>query len=487
MSKKLANYKNTKATNPTRRSYSAKSWTPDIDADLKALMDSQDKPSDDLVIASTEDLQEADGPLVRLVNSVIHEAIERKASDIHIEPFEEIVRIRFRIDGVLHEVQKVPTKLASAIVSRIKIMANLDICERRIPQDGVIRYRKDDTGGDLRVSTLPSTHGENVVMRVLGCTNLNNDLSNLGMVASQLKIFRDAIRKPNGLVLVTGPTGSGKTTTLYGALNELNDISVSVFTAEDPVEGTLPGVTQCQVNNAVGYTFSAMLRSFLRQDPDVILVGEIRDLETAEIAIKASLTGHLVLSTLHTNCSVSTIQRLLNIGIAPYLITSALNCIVAQRLVRRICPHCKAKREASSSMLDSLGLSSLSLKGIELAFGKGCEACHGSGFLGRAAVYEILVLNDELRTLILKGASKAQLKHAARLQGLTTLRDSGLQLVKQGVTTIEEVLGRTAEDEEFNEEHENVKASSQGVKGKTEEDYLSSVPAEELEGPLSLQ
>ncbi|MDC0357571.1 GspE/PulE family protein [Oligoflexia bacterium] len=429
-------------------------WKPSIEEDLKDLIADHEKQEDDQAVEVDEALQGADAPLVRLVNSIIHEAIKREASDIHIEPFENLIRIRFRVDGVLHEVQQVPHKLGSALVSRIKIMADLDICERRIPQDGVIRFRMQDAGGDLRVSTLPSTYGENIVMRVLGTTNLNNDLAKLGIPSSQIKIFRNAISKPNGLVLVTGPTGSGKTTTLYAALNELNDISVGVFTAEDPVEGTLPGVTQCQVNNAVGFTFSAMLRSFLRQDPDVILVGEIRDRETAEIAIKASLTGHLVLSTLHTNCSISTIQRLINIGVPAYLITSSINCIVAQRLVRRICEHCKEQRPVSDEMLDSLGLSPATLKGSTVCYGRGCDQCHGSGFLGRVPVYEILVLTDELRGLILKGAAKSQLKHVARLQGLRTLRDSGLQLVKQGVTTIEEVLGRTAEDDEYEEQND---------------------------------
>ena len=426
-----------------------KNWTPDIEKDLKQVI--ADQETDAGPIKAVEDdtaMLGVDAPLVRLVNSLIHEAVKRDCSDIHIEPFETFLRVRFRIDGVLEEIQKIPFKLTPAIVSRIKILAGLDICEKRIPQDGVINFRMEESGADLRVSTLPSAFGEKVVMRVLGTTNLNNDLSKLGIPDHQLKPLRKHIHNPNGLVLVTGPTGSGKTTTLYAGLNELNDITRSVFTAEDPVEGNLPGVTQCQVNNGVGFTFSSILRSFLRQDPDVILVGEIRDQETAEIAIKASLTGHLVLSTLHTNCSSSTIQRMIDIGIAPYLITSSVNCIVAQRLVRRICDDCKEETPVSKEMLDSLGLDANTLDTTHIYRGTGCENCHGTGFKGRAPVYEVLEMNDELRRLILRGGSKIEVKRLARAFGMHTLRESGLALAKQGLTTIEEVLGRTQEDEE---------------------------------------
>ncbi|MCB0318796.1 MAG: type II/IV secretion system protein, partial [Bdellovibrionales bacterium] len=393
--------------------------------------------------------------------------------------FETFLRVRFRIDGALEEIQKIPYKLTPAIVSRIKILAGLDICEKRIPQDGVINFRMEESGADLRVSTLPSAFGEKVVMRVLGTTNLNNDLSKLGIPDHQLKPLRKNIHSPNGLVLVTGPTGSGKTTTLYAGLNELNDISRSVFTAEDPVEGNLPGVTQCQVNNAVGFTFSSILRSFLRQDPDVILVGEIRDQETAEIAIKASLTGHLVLSTLHTNCSSSTIQRLIDIGIAPYLITSSVNCIVAQRLVRRICDSCKEETPVSSEMFTSLGLEDGALDTNVIYRGKGCDSCHGTGFKGRAPVYELLEMNDELRRLVLKGGSKIEVKRLARAYGMQTLRESGLALVKEGLTTIEEVLGRTQEDEEGRLPLEIVKEQlGLGFAGVTEESNESPKPTE---------
>ncbi len=433
------------ATRPGRTA----AWQPSIEDDLKKVIadHGEDDRKDANGLTESERI-ETDAPLVRLVNSIIHEAVKQNVSDIHIEPFEGLLRVRFRIDGVLEEIQKIPFKLAPAISSRIKIMADLDICEKRIPQDGVINFRAGDLGADLRVSTLPSVFGEKIVMRVLGTTNLNNDLSKLGFPADQLKMIRKAIRQPTGLVLVTGPTGSGKTTTLYASLNELNDISVSVFTAEDPVEGNLPGVTQCQVNTAVGYTFSSVLRALLRQDPDVILVGEIRDQETAEIAIKASLTGHLVLSTLHTNCSVSTIQRLVDIGVKPYLITSSVNCIVAQRLVRRICEDCKEKRPVSREMLESLDLDPALFPEGEVYHGKGCKSCHNSGFRGRAPVYEVLVLNDDIRRMILKGGSKSEIKALARKHGLRTLRESGLNLVREGLTTIEEVLGRTAEDDD---------------------------------------
>ena len=391
---------------------------------------------------------ETDAPLVRLVNSIISEAIKRNASDVHIEPFENLLRVRLRIDGHLLEIQKLPFKIAPAIISRLKVMANMDICERRLPQDGCIRFKINGAAADVRISTLPSVFGEKVVMRVLGATNLNNDLSKIGIPDDQLVTLRAAIAKPNGLILVTGPTGSGKTTTLYAALNEVNDISVSVFTAEDPVEGTLMGVTQSQVNASVGFTFASILRSLLRQDPDVILVGEIRDQETAEICIKASLTGHLVLSTLHTNCAVSTVGRLIDIGLAPYLLTTSINCIVAQRLARKVCADCKETRPIPEEILENLGSAGQVLKGANLAHGKGCPNCHGTGFRGRTPVYEILEFNDEVRRMILKSSSKDEIKQAARRSGMITLREAGLRLVREGITTLEEILGITAEDDE---------------------------------------
>jgi len=392
---------------------------------------------------------ETDAPLIRLVNSLISEAVKRNASDIHIEPFENLLRVRFRIDGHLHEIQKLPFKLAPCIVARLKVMASLDICEKRMPQDGLIRFKVNGVSADVRLSSLPSVFGEKIVMRVLGTTNLNNDLSKIGIPDDQLAIIRRAISKPDGLVLVTGPTGSGKTTTLYAALNELNDISVSVFTAEDPVEGTIMGVTQSQANNSVGFTFASILRSLLRQDPDVILVGEIRDQETAEICIKASLTGHMVLSTLHTNCAVSTISRLVDIGIAPYLITSSVNCIVAQRLARRVCPKCKETQPIPEEMLATLGSAARFLEGGMLAHGKGCPDCGGTGYKGRVPIYEMLEMSEELKRYILRGASKSEMKQVARKTGMITLREAGLRMVKEGLTTLEEILGLTNEDEAY--------------------------------------
>lgn len=419
-----------------------------IEASLRQLLSDQEASDASKKNDAQEDLTaDVDGPLVRLVNSLLTGAVSQNASDIHIEPFEGLLRVRYRIDGVLREIQKIPHKLTSAIASRLKIMADLDICEKRIPQDGSFKFRSSTTEADFRISTLPSVFGEKIVMRVMGTTNVNNDLSKLNIPAPQLKLLRDAIIKPDGLVLVTGPTGSGKTTTLYAALNELNEISVSVFTAEDPVEGTLQGVTQCQANAAIGYTFSSILRSLLRQDPDVILVGEIRDQETAEISIKAALTGHLVLSTLHTNCAISTISRLLNMGIAPYLITSSVTCIVAQRLVRKICADCREEMPTPPELIEKFGVHAAAC-GKTLWYGKGCPACHNSGFKGRVPLYEVLALSDEVRRLILAGASKSDIKRVARIQGMTTLRESGIALVAAGVTTLDEVLGATNEDDE---------------------------------------
>ncbi len=417
---------------------------------LKQVLEQQDQLADQNEADQQEDAAtEADAPLVRLVNSLLAEAVRVNCSDIHIEPFENMLRVRFRVDGVLREIQKIPHKLLNAIVSRLKIMAELDICEKRIPQDGSFKFKGKDTEAEFRISTLPSAFGEKIVMRMMGGANVNNDLSKLGIPDNQLKQIREAVTKPDGLVLVTGPTGSGKTTTLYAALNELNEISVSVFTAEDPVEGTLPGVTQCQVNSGVGYTFASILRSLLRQDPDIILVGEIRDQETAEISIKAALTGHLVLSTLHTNCAVSTISRLVNMGIAPYLITSSVNCVVAQRLVRRVCTECKQEVDVPLEVIERLGASGELLKGRKIWHGKGCPSCFNSGYKGRAPIYEVLMMSDELRRLILAGASREELRNVARQQGMITLREAGLKLVEQGITSLEEVMGGTNEDSEI--------------------------------------
>lgn len=338
--------------------------------------------------------------------------------------------------------------------------SSLDICERRVPQDGSFKLNFNGVQAEFRMSTLPSAFGEKIVLRVMSSAAVNNDLSKLGIPETQLRMLRDSITRPDGLVLVTGPTGSGKTTTLYAALNELNDISVSVFTAEDPIEGTLQGVTQCQVNPSVGYSFASILRSLLRQDPDVILVGEIRDQETAEISIKAALTGHLVLSTLHTNCAVSTIQRLLNMGVQPYLITTSVNCVVAQRLVRRVCQHCKVQVNVPQELLKKLGAGAHVLDNGVAWHGKGCEHCRNLGYSGRAPLYEVLIPDDQFRQMILEGASKDDLKSYAVRAGMITLRRAGLDLVRAGVTSIEEVLGATTDEGEISPTSETVVMSA---------------------------
>lgn len=435
-----------KLARPLRR---PASYENTIEGNLKQLIDDQDLLDASKEMAAESSPESVDAPLIRLVNSLVQEAIKLNASDIHIEPFEGTLRVRFRIDGVLQEIQKIPHKLGPSIISRLKIMAGLDICEKRIPQDGTIHIRNEGAEADLRVSTLPSVYGEKTALRILGRTNVANDLSKLGIPEKQLSQIRDSINKPDGLILVTGPTGSGKTTTLYACLNELNDISVSVFTAEDPVEGDLPGVTQCQVNSAIGYSFATILRSLLRQDPDVILVGEIRDQETAEISIKAALTGHLVLSTLHTNCAASSISRLVNMGVAPYLLTSSINCIIAQRLVRRICTKCKQVANIPPEALEKLGSGARILENRQVWHGSGCPECRKSGYKGRIALYEVLTPSDELRRMILAGASKDELKDYARQEGMTTLREAGLELVRDGITTLEEVLSTTNEDPEI--------------------------------------
>jgi type IV pilus assembly protein PilB len=392
--------------------------------------------------------QTEDAPVVKLVNAILTDAIKKGASDIHLEPYEKSFRVRFRIDGVLYEIMKPPMKLKAAITSRIKIMANLDIAERRLPQDGRIKLK---LGGlkemDFRVNVLPTLFGEKVVMRLLDKSNLQLDMTKLGFEEQQLKEFKDAIHKPHGMVLVTGPTGSGKTTTLYSALAELNTIGTNISTAEDPVEFNLAGINQAQMHEDIGYNFAAALRAFLRQDPDIIMVGEIRDLETAEIAVKASLTGHLVLSTLHTNDAPSTINRLLNMGVEPFLVASSVNCIVAQRLARKICTECAAEVHVDPEIIKNIGLSDEQLRGLTLRQGKGCLRCSGTGYKGRIALYEVLTMNDPLREKILRGASATEIKREAIAQGMMTLRASALMRLRQGVTTVEEVLRCTTADE----------------------------------------
>ncbi len=388
-----------------------------------------------------------DAPVVKLVNAILTDAIKKHASDIHVEPYEKTFRVRFRIDGVLYEIMKPPPKLKNAITSRLKIMADLDIAERRLPQDGRIKL-KIGTGKemDFRVNVLPTLFGEKVVMRLLDKSNLQLDMTKLGFETRQLEDFKEAISKPHGMVLVTGPTGSGKTTTLYSALAELNKLTTNISTAEDPVEFNLGGINQAQMHEDIGFNFASALRAFLRQDPDVIMVGEIRDYETAEIGIKASLTGHLVLSTLHTNDAPSTINRLLNMGVEPFLVASSINLIVAQRLARRVCTECAETVEIDPEVLVNIGVPAAEAKHMKVKQGKGCQRCSNTGYKGRIALYEVMPMGEELREFVLNGASAAEIKREAVRLGMTSLRASGIARLKEGVTTVEEVLRVTAAD-----------------------------------------
>lgn len=382
-------------------------------------------------------------PVRRLVNTVLLEAIHNRASDIHFEPFEDEFKMRYRIDGLLYEMLPPPKSIAVAIASRIKVMANLDIAERRMPQDGRIELFVDNAPVDLRVSVLPTTGGESVVMRVLDRSQVKLDMERLGFREDDLRIFRQLIKRPNGICIVTGPTGSGKTTTLYSALNELNDVGVKILTSEDPVEYDIDGLVQVQINDDIGLTFGRCLRHFLRQDPDIILVGEIRDLETGEISVQSSLTGHLVFSTLHTNDAPSAIARLLDIGLEPFLITATLEGIVAQRLVRLICPRCKEDFIPTEEMLMELNLTPEQTSGRKFFHGAGCDYCRGTGYSGRTAIYEIMLLDDNIRDLIMKRSSTGAIREAAQKQGMRTLRESGLLALYDGVTSIEEIVAQT--------------------------------------------
>ena len=390
-----------------------------------------------------------DAPVIKLVNAVLSEAVERGASDIHIESYEKSFRIRYRVDGTLSEVMKPPMKMRNAIVSRIKIMAKLDIAERRMPQDGRIKLKMGKNREmDYRVSVLPTLFGEKVVMRLLDKSNLQLDMTKLGFDEQQIVDFKEGIYKPYGMVLVTGPTGSGKTTTLYSALSELNKVTENISTAEDPVEFNLEGINQVQIHEDIGLNFASALRSFLRQDPDIILVGEIRDFETAEIGIKAALTGHMVLSTLHTNDAPSTINRLLNMGIEPFLVSSAVNLIVAQRLARKICPDCKEPRgQVTEDLLAKLGPVPEGFHDTVMYKGRGCDTCKGSGHKGRIALYEVMTMSEPLKELVLQGASSIEIKREAINLGMKTLRQSGIQKMIEGVTTLEEVLRSSVRDD----------------------------------------
>ncbi len=388
-----------------------------------------------------------DAPVVRLVNVLLVDALRRGASDIHIEPYEKELRIRFRIDGVLYDVMRPPLKLRDALISRVKIMSKLDISEKRLPQDGRIKIKvKIDARSrelDFRVSTLPTLFGEKVVLRLLDKENLMLDMTKLGFEPESLVKFQRNIFRPYGMVLVTGPTGSGKTNTLYSALQSLNTVETNIMTAEDPVEFNLMGINQVQMKEQIGLNFAAALRAFLRQDPNIILVGEIRDFETAEIAIKAALTGHLVLSTLHTNDAPSTISRLMNMGIEPFLVATSVNLIQAQRLIRRICKDCKREQPTPAEALLEVGFSSEDVKTLKTYKGKGCSTCNNTGYKGRIGLYEVMEVNDEIRELILIGASALELRKKAIEDGMITLRESGLQKIRAGVTTLEEVVRET--------------------------------------------
>jgi type IV pilus assembly protein PilB len=386
-------------------------------------------------------------PVKKLLNLVLLQAIKDKASDIHFEPFEDEYKMRYRIDGVLYEMVPPPRHIAMAIASRIKVMANLNIAERRLPQDGRIELQVGGNPVDLRVSVLPTMFGESVVMRVLDRGNVRLSLDRIGMRDDDLVIFRQLIDKPNGIIINTGPTGSGKTTTLYSALNELNTIDVKILTAEDPVEYDIDGLIQCQINPEAGLTFAKCLRSFLRQDPDIILVGEIRDLETAQIAVQASLTGHLVFTTLHTNDAPSAIARLVDLGVEPFLITATLEAIVAQRLVRRICENCKEEFHPTEEMLMELELRPEDVKDKVFMYGRGCDYCNNTGYKGRLGLFEMMVMNDEMRDLIMKHASTNVLRTAARKAGMRSLRESGLLAIYEGLTSIEEVVRETIMEE----------------------------------------
>jgi type IV pilus assembly protein PilB len=405
--------------------------------------------SNESVDLSSLEQESEEAPVVKLVNGILIDAITKGSSDIHIEPYEKNFRVRFRIDGSLYEVMKPPLKMKNAIISRIKIMANLDIAERRLPQDGRIKL-KFGKGRDMdyRVSVLPTLFGEKIVLRLLDKSSLQLDMTKLGFGEKQLDYFKEAIHKPFGMVLVTGPTGSGKTTTLYSAITELNQTTENISTAEDPVEYNLEGINQVQTHEGIGLTFASALRSFLRQDPDVILVGEIRDFETAEIGIKAALTGHMVLSTLHTNDAPSTVNRLLNMGIEPFLVSSSINLILAQRLARKICDECKEPVEISENMLKKLEVTPEQYEGVTFYEGKGCDDCNNSGNKGRIALYEVMPMYEPIKELVLQGASSLEIKNEAISLGMQSLRQSGIEKMLAGEISYEEVLKVTVKDKD---------------------------------------
>src|SRR5688572_28792187 len=423
---------------------------PDLDAMMEGIdvenVDVATMTDDSVNIVDLENMA-GEAPVVKLCNAILLSAIKKKASDIHVEPYEKSLRVRFRIDGILQEEMRPPLKLKNAITSRLKIMASLDIAERRLPQDGRIKLKiGHNREMDFRVSVLPTLYGEKIVMRLLDKTQLQLDMTKLGFDQVPLDHFKYAIKKPYGMVLVTGPTGSGKTTTLYSALSELNTIDRNISTAEDPVEFNLHGINQVQMHEDIGLNFATALRAFLRQDPNIIMVGEIRDFETAEIGVKAALTGHLVLSTLHTNDAPSTVSRLLNMGIEPFLVTASVNLVLAQRLARRICADCKIPDEKFPEALAKMGMTDDQIKNATIMKGRGCNTCNNTGYKGRVALYEVMPFTDPLKDLVLQGASAAEIKTEMIRGGVQSLRMAGIQKILEGMTTPEEVLRTTVED-----------------------------------------
>jgi type IV pilus assembly protein PilB len=421
-------------------------------SNLASILDQIENDETDLEVIEERDeeiniaaMQQAveDAPVVKLINGILTDAVIKGASDIHIEPFEKEIRVRYRIDGALHEIMKPPMKMKAALTSRIKILSALNIAERRVPQDGRIKLKMKSKVVDFRVSTLPVIFGEKIVLRILDKGNLTFDLRNFGFEQKALDTFMSAILNPYGMVLVTGPTGSGKTTTLYSALSKVNTEEVNIMTAEDPVEYNLYGINQVLVRNEIGMTFAAALKAFLRQDPNIIMVGEIRDIETGGIAIKAALTGHLVLSTLHTNDAPSTITRLIDMGLEPFNVAAALNCITAQRLLRRICKNCKQEHKYTNEFFDSAHIKPEERKKTYYK-GKGCDQCSGTGYKGRCGLYEVMGMTTELRRCIMRGASSDELRDQGLIDGMLTLRMDGLLKAQRGDTTLEEVIKETA-------------------------------------------
>lgn len=414
---------------------------------------SEDAPHMEVVVEKESDVvdiaqQAAQAPVIQFVNLLIYNAIEKRASDIHIEPYEKELRIRFRIDGILYPIKPPPFAMKDAIISRIKILSKMDIAEKRLPQDGRIKFKLKGSDGnpkevDMRVSTLPTVFGEKVVIRILDRAQLKLDLTQLGFEPISLERFQEAISKPWGIILVTGPTGSGKTNTLYSAISKLNTLDTNILTVEDPVEFNIHGINQVNVKDEIGLNFATALRAFLRQDPNIILVGEIRDFETADIAMKAALTGHLVFSTIHTNDAASTIARLINMGIEPYLVANALILIVAQRLVRKLCNKCKVVNPLSPQALIDLGFLPDEIKGLKVYKPKGCNECNNIGYKGRIGLFEVMSITDEIRELIVSGAHAIEIRNKAIEQGMITLRRSGLEKIKMGITSVEEVLRET--------------------------------------------